>query len=565
VKVTIGSTVVSSTEQWETDELAEISCVQRAWQGEVGQGTMLVPDSAGTFEIYAGQRVKLEDGPTTFLDGFAGAVTTVRGNRIRPARIHRVVWIDRNALLDGFRTNYPRWARPEEAARARILALNTAYLGSLDTTYVVNTGAVMLPAKSYVTDDLVQEVLADINAYINKTIFIVGNELHFHWPTEGEVSMFVIDDTVGETQAITGTTRAAAEEVAQRAGTYTGSPVAGQTGPTQESTAVLFDGTDDYVSVPDQAALDLGDVLTLEIWAKRSASGAGTFVLLDKGTNAYQLDFAADFLRFTKSGVGAIVSSTTTVTDANWHHLVVTKTGATVKLYIDSVDRTGGITNQTLADNAVALNIGRFNAASNYFAGTLGMAAVYNAALTAADVLDHYEKALGLRLGSYKAAVLAHASCKGFWTLGDRYRLMPTEPTREKDPLDLRNDVRGINRAGLAYTITDAASIARHNAAGLRHQALIVQDTASGYIGAARRALSEGKWERATFSVKLQGIAPAQAAFLKPGQLISITSQLMGLIDRGTRIAQLTWNPQPSGLYDADLELEYPRRRVSRR
>jgi len=565
-KITINGTVITTTERLSDEERDGIACTMRAWAGEPGSGTMIVPDSVGTFEVSAGQQVKLEDGPTTFLDGFAGAVSTSRGSRIRPQRVHSVTWIDRNALLTGWRTPYRSWSRPAEPARTRILALNTAFLG-LSTTYVLNTGALTLPAKAYATDELVSEVMADINLYLPKTVFVYANELHYHYPTEGEVSWFSIDDTVGETHAITGTlTRAAAEEVANRYGTYAGSPVQGQVGPTQDSTAVLFDGTNDYVEVPDQAAVDLGDVLTLEIWAKRSATGGGTFVLFDKGANAYQLDFAADALRFTKDGVAAIVSSTTTVTDTAWHHLVATKNGATVKLYIDSVDRTGTVTNQTLADNAAALNIGRFNAASNYFAGTLGMAAVYNTALTAADVLDHYEKARTLRPGSYKQAVLAHASCKGLWTLGDRYVLMPAEPVREKDPGDLRNDVRVTNTAGEVFTVVSSSSVARHNVAGLKHQALIdVGDLHRPYLDtAALRVLNEARFERTTFTCRLNGFTAAQAAFLKPGQIIPVTSQLMSLSNYTTRIAQLTWRPQANGLYDAELELEYPRRRPKR-
>jgi concanavalin A-like lectin/glucanase superfamily protein len=577
VKVTIGSTVVSNTEQWETDELAAIECVQRAWQGEVGQGTMIVPDSPGTLEIYAGQRVKLEDGPTTFLDGFAGAVSTVRGNRLRPARIHRVTWIDRNALLDGFRTTFPRWFRPAEAARTRILALNTDYLGGMDTTYVVNTGPVTLLAKSYVTDDLVQEVLADINVYINKTLFVVGNELHFHWPTEGETSMFVVDDTVGETQAITGTTKAAAEEKANANGAYQGSPVAGHVGPAPtESTAVLFDGADDvvYRGSPIQTVVNN---FTIEAWLYPSLP-QNTTIAFYVGTDAggYGLGVGDGAGGSGSKLVGlygtvAHIDSGYTFPAANvWYHVILERDAGTTKFWVNGVQTANTSAAVPLAP-VLWTTIGAERNAGNtafarFYAGRAGLVAAYNGILSGADKTDHYERALGLRSGqSYVQKVLSSASLQALWTLGDRYRRMPAEPTRDKDPLDLRNDVRGVNKAGLAYTITDPASIARHNAGGLRHQGLIVTDTASGYIGAAKRALSEGRFERVTYAAKLTGFTPAQAAYLKPGQLIAVTSQLDSLTDRGTRIAQLTWLPQPSGLYDAVLDLEYPRRQVRRR
>jgi hypothetical protein len=164
--------------------------------------------------------------------------------------------------------------------------------------------------------------------------------------------------------------------------------------------AVLLDGTDDYVSVPDaNTGLDLADgPLTLEAWVKRPVSApTGSMCLFDKGAAAYQFCYDADKTAFLKNGAGSyIATSSTTVTDTGWHHLVVTKTAAATKLYIDGNDLTVPSVSQTLANNNVALIIGAVNPGSaGRLRGTVDEFAVYNSVLTPAQVMDHFKAGAG--------------------------------------------------------------------------------------------------------------------------------------------------------------------------
>ena len=145
-------------------------------------------------------------------------------------------------------------------------------------------------------------------------------------------------------------------------GTPNGTPTYTQTGAIGDGdTAIrLTSATSDYFSVPDDALLDPGDTFTLEAWVKRASTGA-VHCILGKGTGGYEFRInASDKLELNKSNTSSIVQSTTTITaDSLYHHVVVTKTGATVKLYIDNVDVTGTVTNATIVDTSSALNIGR--------------------------------------------------------------------------------------------------------------------------------------------------------------------------------------------------------------
>ena len=180
-------------------------------------------------------------------------------------------------------------------------------------------------------------------------------------------------------------------------GTYLNSPMLGQMGALygDANTATLLNGTTQSVTVLDAASLHLGDVVSIEAWIFKS--GSGYRGILSKGWSSYYLRLNADdTFSFLKSGVAVIVTSTVTV-GTGWHHVVSTKNGATVKLYLDGTDVTGAVTNATLADGTLNLGIGCDMTGGapgtpiEWFAGGLDEVALYGVALSAATVLAHYQ------------------------------------------------------------------------------------------------------------------------------------------------------------------------------
>lgn len=157
-----------------------------------------------------------------------------------------------------------------------------------------------------------------------------------------------------------------------------------------DDTSAGFNGTNEYMGVLDHALLDLGtDTFTLECIVSRS-SATGDRVLFDKGANGYQVLLNAGTVHFAKSGVATIASSTTTVPVTTATHIMVTKSGSTVKIYINGVDRTGAVTNQTIQTTATHLNICRYASGSGYYEGVVDEIAIYSTALSAARALAHY-------------------------------------------------------------------------------------------------------------------------------------------------------------------------------
>lgn len=178
-------------------------------------------------------------------------------------------------------------------------------------------------------------------------------------------------------------------------GTYGPSMTYGASGAlaNDTDTAVTFPGNQN-ASVADNNALDLGDgPLTLECWARRSATQDAPQVLVTKNaTSGYRLNFtAANAVALAREGGTPVATSSVTITDTTtWHHLVVTKNGSARKVYVDGVDVTVLGTNATLTDNTASLLIGPT------FPGSLDEIAIYGAVLSPAEVLDHYEVGSGI-------------------------------------------------------------------------------------------------------------------------------------------------------------------------
>jgi hypothetical protein len=181
-------------------------------------------------------------------------------------------------------------------------------------------------------------------------------------------------------------------------GTYTGGATLAQTGP-----FVLSDSlaarlvSNSYVTIPDSAALDVGDVFTLECIVKRTSTGV-TQVMLSKQASSYVLYFQADnTVALGIPFVGNVFVTTNTFTDTTaYHHIACTKNGSTVHIYVDGVDEALTGSNQTMANNSDALLIGldviagSAHATNNYMAEV----AIYNTALSGATILNHYNAAV---------------------------------------------------------------------------------------------------------------------------------------------------------------------------
>ncbi len=186
-------------------------------------------------------------------------------------------------------------------------------------------------------------------------------------------------------------------------GTRVGSPTFSSDVPTNGAPNSLSlkgsaNGSDDYVSVPDDPALDFDSStpMTISLWAKKSAS-PGVYHILGKrdgcGGANYQLAVDSGGFHFNSGQTGPsgspgrLDTSVNDLTQGEWTHLAVTyDTSKTLALYVDGAN-VGSASNFDLgAPNDAPLEIGASGTCSNTFPGFLDEVRIYNRALNATEV-----------------------------------------------------------------------------------------------------------------------------------------------------------------------------------
>lgn len=193
-----------------------------------------------------------------------------------------------------------------------------------------------------------------------------------------------------------GTLARNAKGVAAQDGTYDLSPTLGVPGPFNDgNTAVTLNGTNQGVTIPHTAALNLGDVWTIEAWIQRGATGTGR-VVLGKGTGAYEMRIDTNgALALNKANTGIIVETSADI-GTGWHHVVATKNGAANHVYVDGAEPAHSVVaNQTTVDNGTVLQIGENWDGGGKFNGTIADVALYSVALTPQQVAAHYAAGVG--------------------------------------------------------------------------------------------------------------------------------------------------------------------------
>ncbi|MBI3295692.1 MAG: LamG domain-containing protein [Deltaproteobacteria bacterium] len=190
-------------------------------------------------------------------------------------------------------------------------------------------------------------------------------------------------------------------------GTYTNTPTLAQTGVLtgDSNTSVSFSAaSSQYVDIGTSNDYTNTGVISLEAWFKTTDRTVPQFIMgHGNGTSDYVLSvgYTTKKVQFWTNGGGPSVSSTTDISNDTWYHVVAVRTGSTgdwtFKIYLNGIlDATA--TSTTSEPGSVPntnLCIGRDGSYTEYyFGGTLQEVAVYNSALTATQVLAHYNAGL---------------------------------------------------------------------------------------------------------------------------------------------------------------------------
>jgi hypothetical protein len=142
------------------------------------------------------------------------------------------------------------------------------------------------------------------------------------------------------------------------------------------TTAMYFDGTGDYVSIPDKSVFDFVGNFTIEFWMYHTSTSDGGYTAVfggnGSGTNGwhiYMQESSGNLYFFYSS---FLISATSALTVNTWHHIAVTRSGSDIKMFVDGTQVGSTATSSaTLLQNSTGAGtrIGYDHGANGYYEG----------------------------------------------------------------------------------------------------------------------------------------------------------------------------------------------------
>ena len=185
----------------------------------------------------------------------------------------------------------------------------------------------------------------------------------------------------------------------------------GNVKPTIVSSAFEFDGTDDYVTIPDSSDFSFGSgEFAIEAWfrpdssAAVSASTYHTVFMCGAPVQLYWINTQFQFFASTSNSISYFISGSGFNSGSNsavrgiWHHIVVTRTGNDFKMYLNGALVDSASTSSSFGDPNVDSVMGATNTSgiANFAHGKISNLKVYKGkGLTATEVTQNYNALKG--------------------------------------------------------------------------------------------------------------------------------------------------------------------------
>jgi hypothetical protein len=160
--------------------------------------------------------------------------------------------------------------------------------------------------------------------------------------------------------------------------------------------ALVFDGSDDHVTVPDSPSLSITGDITVSLWFKTAGGVVGDRLIDPRSSTASNtfnmLFLGGDTVAFTiDTGAGVSSQSPTSYSDNNWHHVVGKWDGSDIYLYVDGVQVDSDPQTGSMDNLSAPLIIGdRFDFVGP-FNGSIDEVRIYNRSLSEDEVYGLYQ------------------------------------------------------------------------------------------------------------------------------------------------------------------------------
>lgn len=196
-------------------------------------------------------------------------------------------------------------------------------------------------------------------------------------------------------------------------GVVSGGVTRNQAGPLADGDpAMAFDGSTGKIV---NGSLNLPAAWTVEAWINTPASGPGAvgqeayFSTRDgasSGGGYFGISGSRMFNYMDGASPGPSYGGSAVIADGQWHHLVTTSDGTTMRGYVDGVLDASEAKTHTPGTGATA-NIAWEASTGNFYSGLIDELAVYPSALTADQIAGHYALRRGAMLSIGNALLLS--------------------------------------------------------------------------------------------------------------------------------------------------------------
>lgn len=142
------------------------------------------------------------------------------------------------------------------------------------------------------------------------------------------------------------------------------------------TTSMYFDGTGDYVQIPDASQFDLTGDFTIELWVYHtSTTDTGYSAIFggngsgSNGWNIYMIESSGNLYFYHST---FLVTATSALTVNTWHHVAVSRSGSSLKMFVDGTQvGSTATTSATLVqnDSNLGTRLGYDIGANGYFEG----------------------------------------------------------------------------------------------------------------------------------------------------------------------------------------------------
>jgi len=157
--------------------------------------------------------------------------------------------------------------------------------------------------------------------------------------------------------------------------------------------SIVFDGTDDYIALPNGILSGAGDFTVIQfIKANATETGGTTFGNYPSGN--LQIFFGSGYIGMWLNNNSTYVTAPLPFT-TNWVMITALRLGTATAFYINSILLKNGSSSSTIGISSSVFRLGLNTSGGEQFTGNIGVTQVYNRALSSQEILQNFNALRG--------------------------------------------------------------------------------------------------------------------------------------------------------------------------